>query len=123
MVDGGYLGLSPYHDNLAERDERPMKIRENIRGTFRNEECDQPFCASRGAIPSARKQERPIFVTLASCAARLPKASGPKGLKVLNIYLALTPVDISSTSRRELVFIEEKQRKPSCPHEDRLTFK
>lgn len=61
-----YPGLYPYDNNQAERDLRPMKVREKISGTFRSKEHGTHFCALRGVISSARKQARPILEVLRS---------------------------------------------------------
>jgi transposase len=70
-----YPGLYPYDNNQAERDVRPMKVREKISGTFRSEAHGKHFCALRGVISSARKQKRPILEVLRNLVAA-PTALG-----------------------------------------------
>ena len=70
-----YPGLYPYDNNQAERDVRPMKVREKISGTFRSEEHAKSFCDTRGIISTARKQKRPILETL-RCLLAAPAALG-----------------------------------------------
>lgn len=60
-----YPGLVPYDNNQAERDVRPIKVREKISGTFRSEEHGQSFCDIRSIISSARKQSCEILQVLA----------------------------------------------------------
>ena len=59
-----YPGLYPYDNNQAERDVRPMKVREKISGTFRSEKHGESFCDIRSVISSARKQGRAMLGTL-----------------------------------------------------------
>lgn len=59
-----YPELYPYDNNQAERDIRPMKVREKISGTFRSAAHGKHFCDLRGVISSSRKQGRPILESL-----------------------------------------------------------
>ena len=59
-----YPELYPYDNNQAERDVRPMKVREKISGTFRSEKHGESFCDIRSVISSTRKQGRTILETL-----------------------------------------------------------
>lgn len=73
-----YPELYPFDNNLAERDIRPIKVREKISGTFRSEEHARGFCLIRSIILSGRKQGRRVLETL----SELIKNPGGIGLSL-----------------------------------------
>ena len=56
----------PFTNNQAERDIRPMKIKQKMNGGFRAENGSQSYCRINSLISSLRKQSRQVFQELVS---------------------------------------------------------
>ena len=60
----------PFTNNQAERDLRPVKVKQKVGGSFRTEHGAEPYARLERIISASRKQERPVFHALRSLFAR-----------------------------------------------------
>jgi transposase len=61
----------PFTNNLAEQDDRMMKLRQKISSGFRSEDGAKDFAVIRSVLSTARKQGWNMLQTLTSNPARL----------------------------------------------------
>ncbi|MDQ0164010.1 transposase [Bacillus alveayuensis] len=54
----------PFDNNQAERDLRMIKVKQNISGTFRQEEFAQSFCITSSIVSTLTKHDKPIWDSL-----------------------------------------------------------
>jgi len=62
----------PFDNNLAERDIRMIKIKQNVSGSFRTKDGADSFCDIRSYISTARKQATSAISALLSAIERRP---------------------------------------------------
>ena len=56
--------IVPCTNNQAERDIRPMKIKQKMNGGFRSQSGTESYCRINSFISSLRKQSRQVFQEL-----------------------------------------------------------
>jgi transposase len=54
----------PFTNNQAERDLRPVKVKQKVSGSFRTKDGAVRYARLQGIISTCRKQDRPVFHTL-----------------------------------------------------------
>jgi hypothetical protein len=69
----------PFDNNLAERDNRMMKVQQKISGTFRSWRGAENFCIIRSYLSTARKQGYSIYRTV---------VAGFKGSDILKLKMS-----------------------------------
>ena len=62
----------PFTNNQAERDLRPVKVKQKVSGCFRTEHGAERYARLEGIISTCRKQQRPVFHALRTLFARRP---------------------------------------------------
>ena len=62
----------PFTNNQAERDLRPVKVKQKVSGCFRTEHGVERYARLQGLISTCRKQQRPVFLTLRTLFAHQP---------------------------------------------------
>jgi len=62
----------PFTNNQAERDLRPVKVKQKVSGSFRTEHGAARYARLQGIISTCRKQQRPVFHTLRTLFAHQP---------------------------------------------------
>lgn len=62
----------PFTNNQAERDLRPVKVKQKVSGSFRTEHGAERYARLQGFISTCRKQQHPLFHTLRTLFAHQP---------------------------------------------------
>jgi hypothetical protein len=62
----------PFTNNQAERDLRPVKVKQKVSGGFRTDQGAKVYARLQGVISTCRKQERNVYAMLRALFAHQP---------------------------------------------------